>query len=156
MRDAVLVPGDPHIAVAIAIPLVFAFQIGDLAMVFVTRLRRRASPFRGGVDHTSHRLVRAGLGPTGMLAALTIGAAVVGGLAVALAAWAGDFRLVAIAAIAGAALVGAFEVLVAWRLPYGHDAPASEGPAPVPLPSPRAFRLPRSVPTPGVPRDPVP
>jgi UDP-GlcNAc:undecaprenyl-phosphate GlcNAc-1-phosphate transferase len=156
VRDAVLVRGDPHIAVAVAIPLVFAFQIGDLAMVFVTRLRRRASPFQGGVDHTSHRLVRAGLGPGGMLAALTIGAAAVGGLAVALAAWAGDFRLVAVAAIAGATLVGAFEVLVAWRLPYGHDAPATEEPAPAPSPPPQAFRLPRSVPATHVPRDPVP
>ena len=156
VRDAVLVPGNPHIAVAIAIPLVFAFQVGDLAMVFVTRLRRRASPFQGGVDHTSHRLVRAGLGPTGMLAALTVAAAAVGGLAVALAAWAGDFRLVAVAAIAGAVLVGAFEVLVAWRLPYGQDAPAGEEPASAPSAPPRAFRLRRSAPLTGVPRDPGP
>jgi UDP-GlcNAc:undecaprenyl-phosphate GlcNAc-1-phosphate transferase len=121
VRDAVLVPGRVHIGAAIAIPLVWAFQIGDLAMVFVTRLRRRASPFQGGVDHTSHRLIHAGLGPTSMLVALSVGAAAIGAIAVALAAWAGDFRLVAIAAIAAAALVGAFEVVVAWRLPYGHE-----------------------------------
>jgi len=118
VRDAVLVPGRAHIAAAIAIPLVFALQIGDLAMVFATRLRRRVSPFRGGVDHTSHRLVAAGLGPVGMLVGLSILGAAIGAIAIALAAWAGDFRLVAVAAIAAAAAVGAFEAAVAWRLPF--------------------------------------
>jgi UDP-GlcNAc:undecaprenyl-phosphate/decaprenyl-phosphate GlcNAc-1-phosphate transferase len=125
VRDSVLVPGRAHIAAAIAIPLVWAFQVGDLAMVFVTRLRRRASPFQGGVDHTSHRLLHAGLGPTGMLVALSVGAAGIGAIAVGLTAWAGDFRLVAIAAIAAAILVGAFEAMVALRLPYGHERPTS-------------------------------
>lgn len=128
VRDAVLVPGRAHIAAAIAIPLVFSFQIGDLAMVFVTRLRRRTSPFRGGVDHTSHRLLDAGFGPTSMLVALSVGAAAIGGLAVALATWAGDFRLVAVAAIAAAVLVGAFEAAVAWRLPYNGEQPKEEQP----------------------------
>jgi UDP-GlcNAc:undecaprenyl-phosphate GlcNAc-1-phosphate transferase len=125
VRDAVLVTGRAHIGAAIAIPLVWAFQIGDLAMVFVTRLRRRTSPFQGGVDHTSHRLLHAGLGPTGMLVALSVGAAGIGAVAVALAAWAGDFRLVAAAAIAAAILVGVFEAAVAWRLPYGHEGSSS-------------------------------
>jgi UDP-GlcNAc:undecaprenyl-phosphate GlcNAc-1-phosphate transferase len=130
VRDAVLVPGRTHIAAAIAIPLVFALQIGDLAMVLVTRLRRRVSPFQGGVDHTSHRLVAAGLGPVGMLVGLSVLAAAIGAVAVALAAWAGDFRLVAVAAIAAAAAVGAFEATVAWRLPYrGHRPPESLPPA---------------------------
>lgn len=129
VRDAVLVPGRTHIAAAIAIPLVFALQIGDLAMVFVTRLRRRVSPFQGGVDHTSHRLVAAGLGPIGMLVGVSILAAAIGAVAVALAAWAGDFRLVAVAAIAAAVVVGAFEAAVAWRLPFRGQRPA-ESPAP--------------------------
>jgi UDP-GlcNAc:undecaprenyl-phosphate GlcNAc-1-phosphate transferase len=141
VRDAVLVPGRAHVGAAIAIPLVWAFQIGDLAMVFVTRLRRRASPFQGGVDHTSHRLLEAGLGPIGMLAALSIGAAAIGAVAVALAAWAGDFRLVAMAAIVAAALVGAFEVAVAWRLPYGHQRSSPDEPDGVdPQPSGLAAR----------------
>jgi UDP-GlcNAc:undecaprenyl-phosphate/decaprenyl-phosphate GlcNAc-1-phosphate transferase len=139
IRDAVLVPGRAHLAAAIAIPLVWAVQVGDLAMVFVTRLRRHASPFQGGVDHTSHRLLHAGLGPIGMLVALSFGAAAIGVVAVALAAWAGDFRLVAIAAIAAAILVGAFEAAVAVRLPYGHERSpspepgASESRATIPL-----------------------
>jgi UDP-GlcNAc:undecaprenyl-phosphate GlcNAc-1-phosphate transferase len=121
VRDAVLLPGHPHIAAAIAIPLVWAFQVGDLAMVFVTRLRRGSSPFRGGVDHTSHRLVQAGLGPVGMLLVLSAGAAAVGAVAIALSAWAGDFRLVTFVTIVAAGLVGSFEALVAWRLPYGRS-----------------------------------
>jgi prepilin signal peptidase PulO-like enzyme (type II secretory pathway) len=90
-------------------------------MVFVTRLRRRTSPFRGGVDHTSHRLISGGFGPVGVLVALSAFGAILGAAAVALATWAGDFRLVAVAAIVLAILVAAFEAVVAWRLPYGHN-----------------------------------
>jgi UDP-GlcNAc:undecaprenyl-phosphate GlcNAc-1-phosphate transferase len=126
VRDAVLIPGSSHAAAAMAVPLAWAVQFGDLGMVFVTRLRRRASPFRGGVDHTSHRLISGGLGPVGVLVALSALGAIVGAVAVWLAAWAGDFRLVAVAAVAMAIVVAAFETLVAWRLPFGHSrgAPA--------------------------------
>jgi UDP-GlcNAc:undecaprenyl-phosphate GlcNAc-1-phosphate transferase len=128
VRDAVFLPGASHAAVAMAVPLAWAVQFGDLGMVFITRLRRRASPFRGDVDHTSHRLISAGIGPVGMLVALSAVGAVVGAAAVWLSAWAGDFRLVAVAATALAVLVAAFEAVVAWRLPYGHNksAPADE------------------------------
>ena len=91
-------------------------------------MRRRVSPFQGGVDHTSHRLVAAGLGPGGMLVGLSVLAAVIGAVAIALAAWAGDFRLVAVAAIAAAAAVGAFEATVAWRLPFREQRPAESLP----------------------------
>jgi len=120
VRDALMTPGTTHAAAAMAVPLAWSVQFGDLGMVFITRLRRRASPFRGGVDHTSHRLISAGLGPVGMLGALSAIAALVSAAAVWLAAWVGDFRLVAVAAIGVAMLVGAFEGIVAWRLPYGH------------------------------------
>ncbi|HEX5015814.1 MAG TPA: MraY family glycosyltransferase [Candidatus Limnocylindrales bacterium] len=119
VRDALLLPGSVHAAAAIAVPLAWAVQIGDLGMVFVTRLRRRASPFRGGVDHTSHRLIAAGVGPTGMLIVLSLLAASLGAAAVWLAATVGDFRLVAAAVIALTLGVAAFEAVVAWRLPYG-------------------------------------
>jgi UDP-GlcNAc:undecaprenyl-phosphate GlcNAc-1-phosphate transferase len=121
VRDALLMPGASHAAAAIAVPLAWAVQFGDLGMVFITRLRRRTSPFRGGVDHTSHRLISAGLGPVRMLVALSALGAIVSAAAVALAAWAGDFRLVAVAGILVAVLVGTFEGVVAWRLPYGHN-----------------------------------
>jgi UDP-GlcNAc:undecaprenyl-phosphate GlcNAc-1-phosphate transferase len=118
VRDAVLVTGQAHVAAAIAIPLVWSLQLGDLAMVFITRLRRRSSPFAGGVDHTSHRLLDAGIGPTAMLFALSLASAIVGAIAVALVVWAGDFRLVAVLAVVAAVAVGAFEAVVAWRLPF--------------------------------------
>jgi UDP-GlcNAc:undecaprenyl-phosphate GlcNAc-1-phosphate transferase len=118
VRDAVLVTGQAHVAAAIAIPLVWSLQLGDLAMVFITRLRRRSSPFAGGVDHTSHRLLDAGIGPTAMLFALSLASAIVGAIAVALVVWAGDFRLVAVLAVVAAVAVGGFEAVVAWRLPF--------------------------------------
>jgi UDP-GlcNAc:undecaprenyl-phosphate GlcNAc-1-phosphate transferase len=121
VRDALLMPGASHGAAAMAVPLAWSLQFGDLGMVFITRLRRRTSPFRGGVDHTSHRLISAGLGPVGVLVALSALGAVVSAAAVWLAAWVGDFRLVAAAGIVVAILVGVFEGVVAWRLPYGHS-----------------------------------
>lgn len=42
-------------------PLVLALPITDTALVTVSRLRHGRSPFRGGRDHLSHRLVRVGL-----------------------------------------------------------------------------------------------
>ena len=133
VRDAVLLPGASHAAAAMAVPLAWAVQFGDLGMVFITRLRRRASPFRGGVDHTSHRLISGGLGPVGVLVALSAFGALVGAAAVWLAASAGDFRLVATAAIVLAILVAAFETVVAWRLPFGHNRPAPAQPTPRPI-----------------------
>ena len=118
VRDSLLVSDYRHAAVAAAVPLAWAPQVGDLAMVFTTRLRRGASPFQGDVDHTSHRLLAAGLGPWRMLSAIAILAAVVSSAAVASAAILGDFRLVAVVTVAGVVLVGLFEAVVAWRLPH--------------------------------------
>lgn len=42
-------------------PLVLAVPITDTALVVVSRLRNGRSPFKGGRDHLSHRLVRLGL-----------------------------------------------------------------------------------------------
>jgi UDP-GlcNAc:undecaprenyl-phosphate GlcNAc-1-phosphate transferase len=121
VRDALSMPGASHAAAAMAVPLAWSIQFGDLGMVFITRLRRKTSPFRGGVDHTSHRLISAGLGPVGVLVALSALGAAVSAAAVWLAAWVGDFRLVAAAGIVVAILVGVFEGIVAWRLPYGRN-----------------------------------
>jgi UDP-GlcNAc:undecaprenyl-phosphate GlcNAc-1-phosphate transferase len=45
--------------------LVLGVPLFDTTMVFLSRLRRHVSPLRGGVDHTSHRLARLGLGALG-------------------------------------------------------------------------------------------
>lgn len=41
--------------------LLLAVPIMDTSVAVITRLRRKVSPFQGGRDHLSHRLVRAGL-----------------------------------------------------------------------------------------------
>lgn len=52
--------------------LVLGVPLFDTTMVFVSRLRRHVSPLRGGVDHTSHRLARLGLGTLGATFALDL------------------------------------------------------------------------------------
>ncbi len=106
-----------------AIPLAWAFQVGDLGMVVVTRMRRGASPFWGGVDHTSHRLLAAGIRPWLLLAGLGLLAAIVGSTAALAAAVFGGFTLMAVIAVMLLMLVGLFETAVAWRLPAGSAGP---------------------------------
>lgn len=50
--------------------IVLGLPIFDTALVFVSRTRRGVSFFRGGVDHTTHRLAR--LGMDGLSVALTV------------------------------------------------------------------------------------
>jgi len=51
---------DPQITWMVPI-IVLGLPIFDTAMVFISRMRRRVSFFRGGVDHTTHRLARLGI-----------------------------------------------------------------------------------------------
>lgn len=117
VRDSLLLSDYRHAVVAAAVPLAWALQVGDLAMVFTTRYRRGDSPFVGGVDHTSHRLLAAGLGPWRMLSAIALVAALAGSAAVTSAAVLGDFQSVVAVTSAGVVLVGLLEAVVAWRLP---------------------------------------
>ncbi len=55
--------------------IVLGLPIFDTALVFISRTRRRVSFFRGGVDHTTHRLMR--LGMDRLSVALTV--SVIGG-----------------------------------------------------------------------------
>ncbi len=56
--------------------LVLGIPIFDTGLVFISRMRRRVGFLRGGIDHTSHRLLRLGLGQYGVPLALgLIGAA---------------------------------------------------------------------------------
>jgi len=41
--------------------LILAIPILDTSVAVISRLRRGISPFQGGQDHLSHRLMRAGL-----------------------------------------------------------------------------------------------
>jgi hypothetical protein len=62
--------------------IVLGVLIFDTTLVSVSRLRRGRSPFEGGSDHTSHRLVQLGLsGPRAVLT-LYLAAAVLGAAAI--------------------------------------------------------------------------
>jgi UDP-GlcNAc:undecaprenyl-phosphate GlcNAc-1-phosphate transferase len=55
-------PDTDNSVASFAIPvLLLAIPILDTTVAVFSRLRRKVSPFQGGKDHLSHRLVRAGL-----------------------------------------------------------------------------------------------
>jgi UDP-GlcNAc:undecaprenyl-phosphate GlcNAc-1-phosphate transferase len=55
-------PSTDYLIASFAVPvLLLAIPILDTTVAVFTRLRRKVSPFQGGQDHLSHRLVRAGL-----------------------------------------------------------------------------------------------
>ena len=121
IHDAEIHPSPHATAAALAIPLAAFVQFGDVAMVSVTRMRRGVSPFMGGTDHTSHRLVRAGLQPWEMLVVVGLASGVCGSLAVALS-WLAPGPLIEIVIVAAAGvLVLGFETIVALRMP--HETP---------------------------------
>jgi UDP-GlcNAc:undecaprenyl-phosphate/decaprenyl-phosphate GlcNAc-1-phosphate transferase len=102
----------------------WAIQLADVAMVFATRLARGASPFRGGVDHTSHRLMRAGMSRGGAVAALAVASAICGGIGV-IASRSGDPFVVFAALVPVLLIVIAAEVAVARRTSPGQVERAS-------------------------------
>jgi UDP-GlcNAc:undecaprenyl-phosphate GlcNAc-1-phosphate transferase len=124
VHDAMIHPSVSATAAALALPATCLLQLGDVAMVSVTRIRRGVSPFVGGTDHTSHRLVRAGLGSWGMLGTLTAASGACGVVAIFLA-WRAPQPIVTVAVVvlAGVAVL-AFEALVAVRFPFGEETPA--------------------------------
>ena len=55
-------PNPINMSASFALPiLLLAVPILDTSVAVISRLRRRISPFQGGQDHLSHRLIRAGL-----------------------------------------------------------------------------------------------
>ena len=65
--------------------LLFAPQIADMATVTVSRIRRRRPVLRGGTDHLSHRLVRAGFPVPKAVLVLVLASAVCGAASLFLA-----------------------------------------------------------------------
>lgn len=66
-------PNPIYLSASFAIPiLLLAVPILDTAVAVISRLRRRISPFRGGQDHLSHRLIRSGLSKRQTLLSLWI------------------------------------------------------------------------------------
>ena len=118
IHDAEIHGSQHATAAALAVPLAAFVQFGDVAMVSVTRIRRGVSPFTGGTDHTSHRLVRAGLQPSEMLVVVGLASGACGGLAILLA-WFAPAPLVELVAVvvAGVVVLG-LETIVALRIPF--------------------------------------
>lgn len=129
IHDAQIHPSTQATAAALAIPLAAFVQFGDVAMVSVTRMRRGVSPFMGGTDHTSHRLVRAGLRPWEMLGVVGLASGVCGGLAMLLAWLAPDPMIEIVVVAAAGVLVLGFETVVALRIPFENPAAAADTPA---------------------------
>lgn len=65
------IPGNVTVITWMVPIIVLGLPIFDTAMVFVSRTRRGVSFFRGGVDHTTHRLSRYGMDKLSV--ALTVG-----------------------------------------------------------------------------------
>ncbi len=64
--------------------VVLGVLIFDTALVTVSRVRRGRSPFQGGSDHTSHRLVQLGMGQPRAVLTLYVAAVMLGALAISL------------------------------------------------------------------------
>ena len=65
------VPGNTNLVTWMVPVFVLGLPIFDTALVFISRRRRGVSFFKGGVDHTTHRLKR--LGMDGLSVALAVG-----------------------------------------------------------------------------------
>jgi UDP-GlcNAc:undecaprenyl-phosphate/decaprenyl-phosphate GlcNAc-1-phosphate transferase len=72
--------------VAFLVPIVvLGVPIFDTTLIVISRLQRRISPLRAGLDHSSHRLVRVGVPRTAVVTLHYLAAAVCGALGVAIA-----------------------------------------------------------------------
>jgi UDP-GlcNAc:undecaprenyl-phosphate GlcNAc-1-phosphate transferase len=74
-------PTRVEVAVILAVPGVALF---DTTLVMVSRVRHKRSPFKGGQDHTSHRLVYLGLSVRQAVITTYLAGIVLGGVAVAM------------------------------------------------------------------------
>ena len=92
--------------------IVLGLPIFDTILVTVSRLRRRVSFFQGGIDHTTHRLARAGL--NGLSVALTV--SLMNGALGLIAIFVTQASLIDAYVIAGTLL--ALSLYLLWRLEF--------------------------------------
>lgn len=77
---------------SLAIPLfLMALPILDTTVAVGSRIYRRISPFQGGRDHLSHRLIRVGLDRQFVAPILWFAAAIFGSLALAIYHWSANY-----------------------------------------------------------------
>jgi UDP-GlcNAc:undecaprenyl-phosphate GlcNAc-1-phosphate transferase len=76
---------DPKETSQILVPfVVMGVALLDTSMVVISRIRRGVSPFSGGKDHLSHRLMRLGLSVRRSVTFILLGSCMLGIVAVAL------------------------------------------------------------------------
>lgn len=115
------------VAVILAIPAVAIFDTG---LVTVSRLAHRRSPFRGGQDHTSHRLVRRGMSVPVAVGTIYAAGALSGGAAVLMSQLGsapriiGVIGLLIVAALAAVPLVRVPVYEASEPAPHSHQYPA--------------------------------
>jgi UDP-GlcNAc:undecaprenyl-phosphate GlcNAc-1-phosphate transferase len=90
------------VAVILAVPGVALF---DTTLVVVSRLAHRRSPFAGGQDHTSHRLLRLGLSVRGAVMTIYLAGIVLGGSALLMSQLGSSARIVGVVGLLVAAAV---------------------------------------------------
>jgi UDP-GlcNAc:undecaprenyl-phosphate GlcNAc-1-phosphate transferase len=111
------------VAVILAIPGVAIF---DTTLVTLSRVTHRVSPFQGGQDHTSHRLLRLGMSVPAAVTTIYAAGAVLSGAALLMSQLGPSVRIagvVGLVVVAGALAVPLARVSVYTRLP--HSAPLS-------------------------------
>ena len=109
--------------------IVLGLPIFDTALVFISRTRRGVSFFRGGVDHTNHRMARLGMDKLSVAFAVSLVTGTLGLIAIFItqASW-GEAYLVF------ASLV-AIALFVIWKIEFqssmhirtGHASPPVDG-----------------------------
>jgi len=99
------------VVVILAIPGLALF---DTSLVVVSRLYHRISPFQGGKDHTSHRLVRLGLSVPAAVAVLFVADACLAGAAIGMEQLGDTVRIVGVVGLIG---VGALASVPLARVP---------------------------------------
>jgi UDP-GlcNAc:undecaprenyl-phosphate GlcNAc-1-phosphate transferase len=93
-------PKRVDLAVILAVPGVALF---DTTLVTVSRLTHHRSPFQGGRDHTSHRLVKLGMSVPAAVLTIYLAGAVLGGTAMLMSQLGPAARIAGIAGLLGAA-----------------------------------------------------
>ena len=93
------------VAVILAIPGVALF---DTTLVTISRLAHHRSPFQGGKDHTSHRLLRLGFSVRQAVATIYAAGVLLGAAAVGMAEVGDGIRLIGIFALAAVTALSAY------------------------------------------------
>ena len=112
-------PNPINLSASFSLPiLLLAVPILDTSVAVISRLRRRISPFQGGQDHLSHRLMRAGLSKKQAVLSLWILSAFYCFIAIALSNAPYDLEIIIVAV-----------AVVIWTLSFSLFLKTTSGPS---------------------------